>query len=149
MVDGRRLSVKPRWPNEALIDYFIARAASGSESADPLEDERLAIVTRKDQPLRLYDLGDPRRIIPAARETRMANLRSTRSRRARRRDIDRSERHIHWPSQSDRAVETGRLAAPTRFSVPDGNRFRCHSLLQDGGRVARHLSSCMLTRPNR
>eukprot|EP01035_Chromulina_nebulosa_P033422 gene33421-44750_t len=68
-------------PNEALIDYFITRKwRADRESDDPLEDERLyAIVTRKDQKPRLYDLGDPRRLIPAAPETRMANLRSTRS----------------------------------------------------------------------
>ena len=85
-------------PNEALIDYFITRKwRADRESADPLEDERLyAIVTRKDQQPCLYDLGDPRRLIPAARETRMANLRSTRSAQERGAvTAGRSERHVH------------------------------------------------------
>ena len=65
--------------DEALVDYFITRKwRADRESADPLEDERLyAIVTRKDQAPRLYDLGDPRQIIPAAQSQQMASLRST------------------------------------------------------------------------
>ncbi|TRC78904.1 CHAT domain-containing protein [Mesorhizobium sp. WSM4307] len=124
-------------PNEALIDYFITRKwRADRESADPLEDERLyAIVTRKDRQPSLYDLGDPRRLIPAARETRIAKLRSTRSAQERGAVtlIDLNATFTGLYSGLIAPLEPSLGGADTLFVVPDGKLFSVpFPLLQDG-----------------
>jgi len=141
-------------PNEALVDYFITRKwRADRESADPLEDERLyAIVTRKDQPPRLYDLGDPRRIIPATQETRMANLRSSHSAQARGAvplvDLDATFTDLYAGLIAP--LEPSLSGADTLFVVPDGRLFSVpFPLLQDGkGAILDdRFEMRMLTRP--
>ncbi len=141
-------------PNEALIDYFITRKwRADRESADPLEDTRLyAIVTRKDQPPRLYDLGDPRRIIPATQETRMANLRSSRSAQERGAvplvDLDATFTGLYTGLLAP--LEPSLAGADTLFVVPDGKLFSVpFPLLQDGkgASLDDRFTVRMLTRP--
>lgn len=141
-------------PNEALIDYFITRKwRADRESADPLEDERLyAIVTRKDRQPSLYDLGDPRRLIPAARETRMANLRSTRSAQERGAVtlIDLSATFTGLYAGLIAPLEPSLGGADTLFVVPDGKLFSVpFPLLQDGrgASLDDRFVVRMLTRP--
>ena len=141
-------------PNEALIDYFIARKwRADRESADPLEDERLyAIVTRKDRQPSLYDLGDPRRLIPAARETRMANLRSTRSAQERGAVtlIDLNATFTGLYAGLIAPLEPSLGGADTLFVVPDGKLFSVpFPLLQDGrgASLDDRFVVRMLTRP--
>jgi CHAT domain-containing protein len=141
-------------PNEALIDYFITRKwRADRESDDPLEDERLyAIVTRKDQQPRLYDLGDPRRLIPAARETRMANLRSMRSTQERGAVtlVDLNATFTGLYAGLIAPLEPSLGGAATIFVVPDGKLFSVpFPLLRDGKGASlddRFLVR-MLTRP--
>ncbi|OBQ74780.1 hypothetical protein A8146_03300 [Mesorhizobium loti] len=140
--------------NEALIAYFITRKwRADRESADPLEDERLyAIVTRKDQPPRLYDLGDPRRLIPAARETRMAGLRSTRSSQERGAVtlIDLHATFTGLYAGLIAPLEPSLGGADTLFVVPDGKLFSVpFPLLQDskGASLDDRFVVRMLTRP--
>jgi CHAT domain-containing protein len=141
-------------PNEALIDYFITRKwRMDRESADPLEDERLyAIVTRKDLQPWLYDLGDPRRIIPAAQETRMANLRSSRSAQERGAvplvDLDATFTGLYAGLLAH--LEPSLAGADTLFVVPDGKLFSVpFPLLQDskGVTLDDRFTVRMLTRP--
>ncbi|RUW58763.1 CHAT domain-containing protein [Mesorhizobium sp. M7A.F.Ca.US.008.03.1.1] len=141
-------------PNEALVDYFITRKwRADRESADPLEDERLyAIVTRKDQQPRLYDLGDPRRIIPAAQATRMANLRSTRSAQERGAVtlVDLNATFTGLYAGLIAPLETSLRGADTLFVVPDGKLFSVpFPLLQDskGASLDDRFLVRMLTRP--
>ncbi|RWO46755.1 MAG: CHAT domain-containing protein [Mesorhizobium sp.] len=141
-------------PNEALIDYFITRKwRADRESADPLEDERLyAIVTRKDQQPSLYDLGDPRRLIPAARETRMANLRSTRSAQERGAVtlVDLNATFTGLYAGLIAPLEPSLGGADTLFVVPDGKLFSVpFPLLQDskGASLDDRFLVRMLTRP--
>lgn len=141
-------------PNEALVDYFITRKwRADRESADPLEDERLyAIVTRKDQKPSLYDLGDPRRLIPAARETRMANLRSTRSAQERGAVtlIDLNATFTGLYAGLIAPLEPSLGGADTLFVVPDGKLFSVpFPLLQDGkgASLDDRFVVRMLTRP--
>jgi CHAT domain-containing protein len=141
-------------PNEALIDYFITRKwRADRESADPLEDERLyAIVTRKDQQPSLYDLGDPRRLIPAARETRMAGLRSTRSAQERGAVtlIDLNTTFTGLYAGLIAPLEPSLGGTDTLFVVPDGKLFSVpFPLLQDdkGASLDDRFVVRMLTRP--
>ncbi|WP_167334855.1 CHAT domain-containing protein [Mesorhizobium loti] len=141
-------------PNEALVDYFITRKwRADRESADPLEDERLyAIVTRKDQKPRLYDLGDSRRLIPAAHETRMANLRSTRSAQERGAVtlIDLNATFSGLYAGLIAPLESSLGGADTLFVVPDGKLFSVpFPLLQDskGATLDDRFVVRMLTRP--
>ncbi|WP_161634482.1 CHAT domain-containing protein [Mesorhizobium loti] len=141
-------------PNEALIDYFITRKwRADRESDDPLEDERLyAIVTRKDQEPRLHDLGDPRRLIPAAHETRMANLRSTRSAQERGAVtlIDLNATFSGLYAGLIAPLESSLGGADTLFVVPDGKLFSVpFSLLRDGkgATLDDRFVVRMLTRP--
>ncbi|RUV19642.1 CHAT domain-containing protein [Mesorhizobium sp. M7A.F.Ca.MR.245.00.0.0] len=141
-------------PNEALIDYFITRKwRADRESADPLEDERLyAIVTRKDQQPSLYDLGDPRGLIPAARETRMANLRSTRSAQERGAVtlVDLNATFTGLYAGLIAPLEPSLGGADTLFVVPDGKLFSVpFPLLQDskGASLDDRFLVRMLTRP--
>jgi len=141
-------------PNQALIDYFITRKwRADRESAEPLEDERLyAIVTRKDQQPRLYDLGDPRRLIPAARETRMANLRSTRSAQERGAVtlVDLNATFTGLYAGLIAPLEPSLDGAGTLFVVPDGKLFSVpFPLLQDGkgATLDDRFAVRMLTRP--
>lgn len=141
-------------PNEALVDYFITRKwRADRESADPLEDERLyAIVTRKDQQPSLYDLGDPRRLIPAARETRMANLRSVRSAQERGAVtlIDLNATFTSLYAGLIAPLEQSLGGADTLFVVPDGKLFSVpFPLLQDGNGASLddRFVVRMLTRP--
>lgn len=141
-------------PNQALIDYFITRKwRADRESADPLEDERLyAIVTRKDQPSRMFDLGDPRRLIPAARATRMADLRSSRSGQARGAvpmvDLDATFAGLYAGLIAP--LESSLAGADTLFVVPDGKLFSVpFPLLRDrmGATLDVRFDVRMLTRP--
>jgi len=141
-------------PNEALIDYFITRKwRADRESADPLEDQRLyAIVTRKDQQPSLYDLGDPRRLIPAARETQMANLRSTRSAQERGAVplVDLNATFTGLYAGLIAPLEPSLGGADTLFVVPDGKLFSVpFPLLQDGtgATLDDRFQVRMLTRP--
>ncbi|WP_167514521.1 CHAT domain-containing protein [Mesorhizobium intechi] len=141
-------------PNEALIDYFITRKwRADRESADPLEDERLyAIVTRKDRQPSLYDLGDPRRLIPAAHETRMASLRSTRSAQERGAVtlIDLNATFTGLYTGLIAPLEPSLGGADTLFVVPDGKLFSVpFPLLQDGrgASLDDRFVVRMLTRP--
>ncbi|WP_181175797.1 CHAT domain-containing tetratricopeptide repeat protein [Mesorhizobium sp. B2-3-4] len=140
--------------SQALIDYFITRKwRADRESADPLEDERLyAIVTRKDQPPRMFDLGDPRRLIPAARTTRMADLRSSRSGQARGAvpmvDLDATFTGLYAGLIAP--LESSLMGADTLFVVPDGKLFSVpFPLLRDrmGATLDDRFDVRMLTRP--
>ncbi|MEO5760459.1 MAG: CHAT domain-containing tetratricopeptide repeat protein [Mesorhizobium sp.] len=140
--------------NEVLVDYFITRKwRADRESADPLEDERLyAIVTRKDQPPRQFDLGDPRRIIPAAKQTRMVSLRSSRSAQERGAVplVDLNETFVGLYASLIAPLEPALLGADTVFVVPDGKLFSVpFPLLQDskGATLDDRFEIRMLTRP--
>jgi CHAT domain-containing protein len=109
-------------------------------------------VTRKDQQPRLYDLGDPRRLIPAARETRMANLRSTRSAQERGAvplvDLNATFTGLHAGLIAP--LEPSLRGADTLFVVPDGKLFSVpFPLLQDskGSSLDDRFLVRMLTRP--
>jgi len=140
--------------NEALIDYFITRKwRADRESDDPLEDERLyAIVTRKDQQPNLFDLGDPRRIIPAERTTRMANLRSSRFAQERGAVpmVDLNATFTGLYGGLIAPLEPSLTGADTLFVVPDGKLFSVpFPLLQDskGATLDDRFVVRMLTRP--
>ena len=139
--------------NEALVDYFITRKwRADRESADPLEDERLyAIVTRKDEAPRLYDLGDPRQIIPVAQSQQMASLRSTRSsERGAVPLIDLNAAFAGLYGRLLAPLEPSLAGAETLFVVPDGKLFAVpFPLLQDatGAMLEDRFTVRVLTRP--
>lgn len=141
--------------NEALVQYFITRKwRADRESADPLEDTKLyAIVTRGGAEPALYDLGDPRKIIPASGEQQVASLRSTRSPQERG-AVPITSLNSTFSELYDRLIvpaEPSLAGADTLFVVPDGKLFAVpFSLLRDekGAPLDERFALRMLANPD-
>lgn len=140
--------------DQALVQYFITRKwRADRDGADPFIDTRLyAIVSRKAQAPKLYNLGDPRAMTSEGGSLQMASLRSLRSSEAR--------GAVAFPTMKDafsdlydrliRPLKSDLEDAKTVFIVPDGQLFAVpFSLLADpeGQLLEQQFALRFLTRP--